>query len=63
MKSINKSKLVRFQLPLPPTAEQVRIVATVDKLFEQARELAGRLEAAGSTRSRWLESILADAIQ
>jgi type I restriction enzyme S subunit len=44
--NISKTKIVHTLFPLPPLAEQKRIVAKVDELLTQTRALAAQLQAA-----------------
>lgn len=48
--AISKTKLYKGLFPLPPLAEQKRIVARVDELLAQTRELATHLEQAQAVR-------------
>ena len=50
-------------IPLPPLAEQQRIVAKVDELMALCDRLEGSLGAADTTRHRLLESLLQDALE
>ena len=45
--------------PLPPLAEQQRIVERVDALLALCDGLAAELSAAEETRARWVASVLA----
>lgn len=45
MKNISKPALLRLQFPLPPLAEQRRIVARLDALCEEARKSRAEAEA------------------
>lgn len=49
-------------VPLPPLAEQQRIVAKVDELMTLCDELAARLTASAITRQRLLEAVLHEAL-
>ena len=51
-----------FMVPLPPLAEQNRIVAKVDALMALCDRLEASLAAADGTGSRLLESLLHDAL-
>ncbi len=51
-----------LRLPLPPLAEQHRIVAKVDALFALCDRLEASLTATPTTRSRLLDALLADAL-
>jgi type I restriction enzyme S subunit len=53
------SKLV---FPLPPLAEQRRIVAKVDELMALCDQLEASLAAAATDRARLLESLLHEAL-
>ncbi len=51
-----------FPLPIPPLAEQHRIVAKVDELMALCDELEVQLTTTATTRSQLLEAALFDAI-
>jgi type I restriction enzyme S subunit len=52
-----------FPIPLPPLAEQHRIVAKVDELMALCDQLEQRLSQADQQRGRLLEAVLAEALQ
>lgn len=52
----------RFSFPLPPRAEQRRIVAGVDEPMALCDRLEASLIAAAATRARLLESLLPEAL-
>lgn len=56
--AISDSKLNMGLFPLPPLAEQKRIVAKVDDLFAQTRTLATELSAVESSRSHFCTSAI-----
>jgi type I restriction enzyme S subunit len=56
--NISKVKIVRFQFPLPPLAEQHRIVAKVDELMA----LCDQLEAAQATRETRRDQLTAASL-
>ena len=60
--NISKVKIVAVPFPLPPFAEQHRIVAKVDELMALCARLEAGLDAAGCTRSRLLDAILHEAL-
>ena len=60
--SINMTQLRSCPLPLPPLAEQHRIVAKVDALITLCDRLEAALAAADTTRQRLLESLLHEAL-
>ncbi|MBP1467324.1 restriction endonuclease subunit S [Candidatus Chloroploca sp. M-50] len=60
--SINMTQLRGCPLPLPPLAEQHRIVAKVDELMALCDALEARLGAAEATRGRLLEALLHTAV-
>jgi len=52
----------RYQIPLPPLAEQHRIVAKVDELMALCDRLEAALSTADTTRARLLESLIHEAL-
>jgi type I restriction enzyme S subunit len=55
--------LVRaYPVPLPPLAEQYRIVAKVDALMALCDRLEAALARADATRARLLETLLHEAL-
>ncbi len=58
----NKNALVA-SFPLPPLAEQRRIVAKVDELTELCDQLEDSLDIVSNRRGRLLESFLRDALE
>ena len=50
-------------LPLPPLAEQHRIVAKVDALMALCDRLEAALTTADTTRTRLLEALLHEALE
>jgi type I restriction enzyme S subunit len=51
-----------FLIPIPPLAEQYRIVAKVDALMALCDRLEASLTAAATTRRRLLDALLAEAL-
>lgn len=62
MPKINQGILRSLPVPLPPLAEQHRIVAKVDALMALCDRLEAALTARETTRARLLEALLADAL-
>lgn len=60
--SINMTQLRGCPLPLPPIAEQHRIVAKVDELMALCDKLEASLTTATDTRRRLLDALLAEAL-
>lgn len=60
--SINMTQLRGCPFPLPPLAEQHRIVAKVDALMALCDRLEASLTATTTTRRRLLDALLAEAI-
>ncbi|MFZ4809482.1 MAG: restriction endonuclease subunit S [Hyphomicrobiaceae bacterium] len=61
-KNINLEILTQVLIPLPPLAEQHRIVAKVDELMALCDRLEGSLTATAATRRRLLDALLAEAL-
>lgn len=55
-------KIVNTPIPLPPFAEQHRIVAKVDDLMALCDRLEAALRSADTTRARLLEALLHEAL-
>jgi len=60
--NISKVKIVLSPFPLPPLAEQHRIVATVEELMVLCDRLEAQLIAAQTERRRLLEAVLHEAL-
>ena len=61
--NISQSKLRSIPIPLPPLAEQHRIVAKVDTLMALCDQLEQQLNQADQQRRRLLEAVLAEALR
>ncbi len=59
IKYLNKSNCNSVPIPLPPFAEQERIVAKVEQLLSLCGALESRLWEARESRGRLVESVLA----
>jgi type I restriction enzyme S subunit len=59
---ISRKDVEEFVFPLPPLAEQNRIVAKVDELMRLCDHLETSLTTADDTRRRLLDAILAEAL-
>jgi type I restriction enzyme, S subunit len=59
---ISASNLKEIRFPLPPLAEQYRIVAKVDALMALCDRLEASLADAAATRRRLLDALLAEAL-
>ncbi len=62
MVHMTKEKMEKLVVPLPPLAEQHRIVAKVDALMALCDQLEASLTTATTTRSRLLEALLHKAL-
>jgi type I restriction enzyme S subunit len=62
LKHLHLVDLRNLPLPLPPLAEQHRIVAKLDELMALCDRLEANLATADETRRRLLEAILAEAL-
>jgi type I restriction enzyme S subunit len=61
--NISKVKIVNTLIPLPPLAEQHRIVAKVDELMALCDQLEQQLNQADQQRRRLMEAVLAEALE
>jgi type I restriction enzyme, S subunit len=62
-KNINLEILTQVLIPLPPLAEQRRIVAKVDELMALCDRLEASLATGEDTRRRLLDALLAQAVE
>jgi type I restriction enzyme S subunit len=62
LKNVNLTEFGALTIPLPPLAEQHRIVAKVDALMALCDRLEASLTATAATRRRLLEALLAEAL-
>ena len=62
MPKINQKTLASLPIPLPPLAEQNRIVAKVDELLAVCDQLETQLTATQADSRRLLEAVLRDAL-
>jgi type I restriction enzyme, S subunit len=60
--SFRLTDITQFVVPLPPLAEQHRIVAKVDELMALCDRLEASLTATAATRRRLLDALLAEAL-
>ncbi len=60
--TLNVGLIEQTPIPLPPLAEQRRIVAKVDELMALCDRLQASLAAGDDTRRRLLDALLAEAL-
>jgi type I restriction enzyme S subunit len=60
--NVNGTALKNMLIPLPPLAEQCRIVAKVDALMALCDRLEANLTATAATRRRLLDALLAESL-
>jgi type I restriction enzyme, S subunit len=60
---LNQAKLVSIEIPLPPIAEQHRIVVKVDELMALCDRLEAEQADAGSAQARLVDTLLATLTQ
>ncbi len=63
LQGVNVGDFRRMPIPLPPLAEQRRIVAKVNELMLVCDQLEASLRAAAEHRSRLLQALLRDALE
>ena len=63
VRNLNTEKVRLLPVPLPPLAEQHRIVAKVDELMALCDRIEAALAATNAARSELVESLLHDALQ
>ncbi len=63
MKNVSRNVILDLPLPLPPLAEQRRIVKKVDDLMALCDRLEASLATADTTRRRLLEALLHEALE
>ncbi|TCP66134.1 restriction endonuclease subunit S [Sphingomonas sp. PP-CE-1G-424] len=61
--NVNGTALKNMRIPLPPLAEQHRIIAKVDELMVLCDQLEASITMGEQTRSRLLEAVLHDALE
>jgi type I restriction enzyme S subunit len=59
---IDFAKISDFELPVPPSNEQGRIVARIDELFDEITEGVAALERARSSLGTWRRTLLKSAV-
>jgi type I restriction enzyme S subunit len=59
---VNMSVVRAYPIPIPPLAEQRRIVAKVDELMALCDRLEASLTTGADTRRRLLDALLAEAL-
>jgi len=60
--SLSVGKIRQIEVPLPPLAEQHRIVARVDELMALCDQLEAQLTTAEADSRRLLEAVLHEAL-
>lgn len=61
--TLNVGLIEQTPIPLPPLAEQHRIVAKVDELMALCDQLQTSLTDTAATRRRLLDALLAEALE
>ncbi len=60
---MTKEKMELIQVPLPPLAEQHRLVAKVDELMGLCDQLEASLTDSAVTRRRLLDALLTESLE
>lgn len=63
MKNVSRDVIYELPIPLPPLAEQKRIVAEVDELMALCDQLEASLATADDTRRRLLDALMSEALR
>jgi len=63
MKNVSRAVIYSLPIPLPPEAEQLRIVAKVDELMSLCDQLETQLTATQTESSRLLDAVLHQALK
>lgn len=63
MKNVSRAQIQSLAVPLPPQAEQLRIVQKVDRLMVLCDKLKANLNRASTTRCQLAETIVGSALQ
>jgi type I restriction enzyme S subunit len=63
IEGLSKKVLERFEMPIPPLAEQNRIVQKVDELMALCDQLKERLNQTSETRRQLAEAVVEGALQ
>jgi len=61
--NVSASKMAKFPMPLPPLAEQRRIVARVEQLRRLCTDLRERLQQARATQSQLADALVSASAQ
>ncbi|MGR5448482.1 restriction endonuclease subunit S [Vibrio sp. PNB22_3_1] len=61
-KRITRKKLEKFEFPVPPLAEQTRIVEKLDEVLAQVDTIKARLDGIPALLKRFRQSVLASAV-
>jgi len=56
-------RLRSFQIPLPPLAEQNRIIKKLDELMQYCNDLEGSIKESESQNERLLQQVLREALR
>ncbi len=62
MKNVSRAQIQALAVPLPPRAEQMRIVQKVDELMALCDQLKARLGKASETRTQLAEAVVDQAV-
>jgi len=63
LRNLKTSEYLAQELPLPPLPEQTRIVAKIERLFEQSRTAREALDGVPALMKRFRQSVLASAFR
>lgn len=63
IKTINTQEILKLLIPLPPLAEQTRIVQKLDELMQYCNDLEANIKQTQSQNEKLLQQVLKEALR